>query len=297
MSPDVIGDDYLRTYAARLAAGRMFDRAHGADDIAGAYKGATDAGARGVDVVLNETAARALGFASPKAAIGQLVYTLDDCAHPAGQAVPVIGVMRDVQFGSPLRPAPAVIYRYDSQPFMAGATGEVRFAGVGEAVMVARLRAAWRREAEVVPFVAKSADEGLSDYFLPDERRAHLFTIGSALAVGIGCVGLYGLASFNAARRVREIGIRKTLGASTADIVRLLLVQILRPVLIANLFAWPVAWLATRSWLAGYDQRIALSPLFFVGASALALAVASLTVIGQSLGLATSEPARALRHE
>ena len=83
---------------------------------------------------------------------------------------------------------------------------------------------------------------------MPDEQRARLFTIGAVLAVAIGCLGLYGLASFSTARRVREIGIRKTLGASTADILRLLIGQFLRPVLIANLIAWPLAWLAMRSW-------------------------------------------------
>jgi putative ABC transport system permease protein len=190
-----------------------------------------------------------------------------------------------------------VIYHYDSKPFEGGAVGAVRFAGVGDAVMIARLRAAWRQAAPMVPFLARTADEGLADYYVPDEQRSALFSVGSVLAIGIGCVGLYGLAAFNTARRFKEIGIRKALGASTADVLKLLLSQILRPVLIANLIAWPLAWLAMRQWLAGFDQRIALSPLFFVGAGVLALAVASLTVIAQSLGLARAEPAKALRHE
>ena len=117
------------------------------------------------------------------------------------------------------------------------------------------------------------------------------------LAVAIGCVGLWGLASFNTARRIKEIGIRKTLGASSADVVKLLVGQFLRPVLIANLFAWPLAFFAMRTWLAGFDDRIALSPLFFVAATVLALAIAVLTVLAQSLRAARSTPAWALRHE
>ncbi|WP_334009284.1 ABC transporter permease [Sphingomonas aerolata] len=113
----------------------------------------------------------------------------------------------------------------------------------------------------------------------------------------IGCVGLWGLASFNTARRIREIGIRKTLGASSADIVMLLVGQFLRPVLIANVIAWPLAFVAMRTWLAGFDDRIALSPLYFVGASLLALGIAVLTVLGQSLRASRAAPAWALRHD
>ena len=297
MAQDVVSDDYLKTYGARLAAGRMFDRAHGADDIAGPFSGADNASSRGVDVMLNESAARVLGFADPARAVGQRLVTSDDCGRPNGVAVPVIGVLRDVHFSSPQRPVAPVVYRYDSQPFMGGAVGAVRFAGVSDATMMARLQAVWARDAPMVPFLGKTAEESLSDFYVPDEQRARLFTIGSLLAVGIGCVGLYGLAAFSTARRFREIGIRKTLGASTSDVLKLVLVQILRPVLIANLVAWPVAWFAMRGWLSGFDQRIALSPLFFLAASLLALAVASLTVVAQSLRLARAEPARALRHE
>jgi putative ABC transport system permease protein len=96
---------------------------------------------------------------------------------------------------------------------------------------------------------------------------------------------------------VKEIGIRKVLGASTVDIVRLLVGQFLRPVLLANLLAWPLAYGAMRTWLAGFDDRIALSPLYFIGASLLSVAIAVLTVIGQSLRASRAAPSWALRHE
>lgn len=287
ISTDVVGDDYLKTYGGRLVAGRMFDRIHRQDDFGPLNqtprKGATN-------IVLNERAVRALGFSSPAAAIGQTVYIGDDLS------LPVIGVLRDIHLGSPMSPVEAAGYVYSSYENKRGVAA-VRYAGVSDAEMMARLRATWRRVAPEIPFDAKTADAGLSAYFVPDQQRARLFTVASVLAVAIGCVGLYGLASFNTARRYKEIGIRKTLGASTGDILRLLLVQILRPILIANLIAWPLAWFAMRGWLASFDQRIALSPLYFVAATLLALAIACLTVIAQSLRLARSEPARALRHE
>jgi putative ABC transport system permease protein len=159
------------------------------------------------------------------------------------------------------------------------------------------LAADWRRIVPTDPFRAKPIDQSLGHYYAKDDHQGHLFTIGALLAVGIGCVGLYGLASFNTARRVKEIGIRKTLGASTADILKLLVGQFLRPVVIANLFAWPLAWWATTSYLSGFDQRIALTPAYFLAATALTLLIAVATVAGQAYAVARAEPAKALRHE
>ncbi len=96
---------------------------------------------------------------------------------------------------------------------------------------------------------------------------------------------------------MKEIGIRKTLGASTAEVLRLLIGQFLRPVILANLVGWPLAYVAMQRWLGGFDDRIALSPLFFVGASFAAALIASATVFGQAWRVARAEPARALRHE
>ena len=159
------------------------------------------------------------------------------------------------------------------------------------------LEGLWQRMVPQVPFNAQTADQRLTDFYEADDRATRLFGIGAGLAVLIGCVGLWGLASFNTARRTREIGIRKTLGASSTDIVKLLVGQFLRPVLIANLVAWPLAFLAMRTWLAGFEDAIALSPLFFIGASVVAVAVAVLTVLGQSLRASRAAPAWALRHD
>ena len=154
-----------------------------------------------------------------------------------------------------------------------------------------------QRMAPQVPFGGKSADDRLDDFYKADEQATRLFAIGAGLAVVIGCVGLWGLASFNTARRIKEIGIRKTLGASSGDIVKLLVGQFLRPVLIANLVAWPIAFFAMRTWLAGFVDRISLSPLFFLGATLLAVLIAVLTVLGQALKASRAAPAWALRHD
>ena len=156
----------------------------------------------------------------------------------------------------------------------------------------------WRRIVPTVPMHApRRSKTACSSYYQDDDQHGRLFIIGAILAVLIGCVGLFGLASFNTARRVREIGIRKTLGASTRDILQLLISQFLRPVLLANLIAWPLAWFAMRGWLSGFDQRIPLSPGYFLAATALTLVIAVGTVAGQAFAVARAEPAKALRHE
>jgi putative ABC transport system permease protein len=119
----------------------------------------------------------------------------------------------------------------------------------------------------------------------------------TGLAIVIACLGLFALAAFTAERRTKEIGIRKVLGARTRDIVRLLVWQFSRPVIIANVIAWPVAWWVMRDWLNGFDQRIALTPVPFVIAAAIALGIAIATVAGHAIKIARANPIHALRYE
>ncbi len=280
------GRDYFRVYGARLLAGRLFDASH-ADD-----RGLLTPEQRktaGPNVVLNRKAVTALGFASPAAAIGQAI-------SDGERESTIIGVVDDLRFRSPRDPIDPVAYSYNTVdvpvPFAA-----VRYGGDPKA-MAAAMEAAWKRVVPGVPFQARSVEDNLfRRYYQADAQRSRLFTIGAVLAILIGCIGLYGLAAFDTARRVKEIGIRKTLGASTAEVLRLLIGQFMRPVLLANLVAWPLAYVAMRRWLGGFDDRIALSPVFFVGATLIAVLIAAATVFGQAWRVARAEPARALRHE
>ena len=279
----VVGPRFFDVYGAKVLAGRVFDDAHGGDDKKTLPKGAP------TNIVINRRAVPTLGFHSPRDAIGKTVGV--------GRPRTIVGVIDDMRFLSPREPNSATYYVYHRSPEEEGtAVASVRFTGDPRDTLAA-VRGIWQRMVPQVPFDGDTADKRLAQFYEADDHAAHLFSIGAALAVLIGCVGLWGLASFNTARRVKEIGIRKTLGASSADIVKLLVGQFLRPVLIANLFAWPLAWFAMRTWLAGFDDRIALSPLFFVAATVLALAIAVLTVLAQSLRAARSAPAWALRHE
>lgn len=278
----VVGPDFFRAYAPVLLAGRLFDDAHGADDATDWTKWKD-----GRNVVINRAALSVLGFRSPAQAVGKTV----------GRQAPrtIIGVIDRLRFASPRTPDTATLYQYNCN-VPDSAVGVIRYAGSAAAMRNA-VRATWGKMAPQVPLVALTADQRLSDFYKADDQAARLLGIGAAMAILIACVGLWGLAAFNTARRVREVGIRKTLGASSADIVRLLVLQFLRPILIANLLAWPLAYVAMRTWLAGFGDAVAVSPLYFLGASGVAVVIAALTVLGQALRASRATPAWALRHD
>ena len=279
-----------------MLAGRWFDERPG-DDASVPFPQNREVErqitARGINIVLNASGVRKLGFASPADAIGKTVRM---AFFDAETLVPmtIIGVTRDARFRS-------VRQTIDELAFIntpRGAPGfmVVRFAGDPAAVRE-RVAAAWRELAPDVPFEAKFSEEIVGELYAAEDARARTFAGFALLAVVVGCLGLFGLAAFTAERRTKEIGIRKVLGAKTADIVRLLVWQFSRPVLVANVIAWPVAWWLMRDWLNGFDTRIALTPVPFLLAGLLAAAIAVLTVGGHAFRIARTSPVRALRYE
>ena len=291
-----IKPDFFRTYGARLIAGRFLDLAHGGDNapLPISPSGRFDAQPAMRNVVIDLAALHLLGFQGPADAVGKQVLTADN----TGALLPstVVGVIDNISFQAPHTPTPPTIYDLTTSDFNAQVAG-VRYTNGAPDQLMNRMEADWRRIVPTVPFRGKTVEDSLQRYYQADDQHGRLFVIGAILAVLIGCVGLYGLASFNTARRVREIGIRKTLGASTRDILQLLITQFLRPVLLANVIAWPLAWVAMRGWLSTFDQKISLGPAYFLGATALTLLIAVGTVAGQAYAVARSEPAKALRHE
>jgi putative ABC transport system permease protein len=147
------------------------------------------------------------------------------------------------------------------------------------------------------PFEGWFLSQRINDLYADIQRQSTIFSAFSLVAVLVAALGLLGLAVFTAERRTREIGLRKVLGASRADILRFLGWQFARPVLWANVIAWPLAYLVMRHWLEGFAYHVDLTPLAFVSASVLALVIALVTVCGHALLVARTKPAAALRHE
>ncbi len=247
---------------------------------------------RGMNVVLNVLAAQKLGFADPASAIGKQIRIpmfQNDLMVPAT----IVGVAQNSRFRSVREPVEAMIY-HDSGYYR---WGVARYEGVDPERVRTEAERVWRRHAPAVPFESHFAESRLAELYGADEARGRTFAGFAGLAILIACLGLFGLAAFTAERRTREIGIRKVFGARIRDIVRLLAWQFSKPVVLANLIAWPVAWWVMRDWLNGFDARIDLGPGPFLMAGLLALAIALGTIAGHAVKVARLNPIHALRYE
>lgn len=286
-------------------AGRGFSRSSPRDfrqiDVAAEARGEDESEAfqrafvaRGINIVINAAAVDRLGFDSPAAAVGQTIDAsiVDDTIGfvPAT----IVGVVPNIQVRDMRNPQEAIMYYYDTS-YLTQLMVRVKASEAG--AVRDRIEKVWKRYAPQVPFEAAFADELVAKQYDADEARAKTFAAFAGLAIIVACLGLYGLAAFTAERRTREIGIRKVLGARDGDIVKLLVWQFSRPVLIANIIAWPVAWWLMRDWLDTFADRIDLGPQWFIGAGLLAAFIAAATIISHALKVARQNPALALRYE
>lgn len=241
--------------------------------------------------VVNETAARTLGFAHPADAIGQVFTNLSDVR--SGTRREIIGVVPDFARDSVRTPIAPVIYNNSG-----GYQLDVKLRGGNVPETLAAIDALWKQHSPLpAPIARRFYDSYVQQIYGELTRQGRLFSIFATLALLLAGVGLYGLASFVAERRTREIGIRKALGAETGDVMKLLLWQFARPVVWANLLAWPlVAWIMRR-WLDGFAYHIGLPLWLFPAAAVLALLIALVTVSAHALRVAATRPVESLRYE
>lgn len=286
----VPGDAQLLEFiGAKLIAGRFFSENRLSDlprQIAGTEE-FTQAG------IINETVATQLGFTNPADAVG-ITMDIPDATSGNVLRTNIIGVVNDMHLRSVRDAIDNSIFVVRETPL--GALN-IDLANARSASLRQDIEAIWNRHAPEVPFMYRYIDEEYNAYYEADLRRGEVFAYFSAFAILVSCLGLYGLASFTAERRVKEIGVRKVMGASVTDIVRLLTFQFSKPVLLANLIAWPVAWFVATDWLQGFQYRIDLSPIYFLIAGGTALLIACLTVAGHAYRTAQANPVLALKHE
>ncbi|MFV3077587.1 ABC transporter permease [Niveispirillum fermenti] len=288
MSYQSLGDGFLELYHVKPLAGRLFDPAFGADMIRRPADGETGRAA----AIINETAARLLGLSDPSAAVGRVLRT--GFYNHVPFDLTIIGVIPDVRFRSlKYGVQPTVMYQQEAQYRVLS----VRFDGKDPAALLSQVEDIWGRMVTDRPFKAAFVEDLITAQYNDERVQATVFAAFSGLAILVACLGLYGLTGFAARRRTKEIGLRKVFGATVAQIVALLVWQFSRPVMIANLIAWPVAWWLLRDWLDGFDQRVALSPAYFLAAGVAALLIAWATVAGHAAVTAMAPPVRALRHE
>ena len=287
----------FRTLGMHLLAGRGVTEAREADIGASASgpdeEHTTLVERRGLNVVLSESAAHLFGYATPASAIGRQIDPDTDDGHAVAPYT-IVGVVNDARFESARFNSVPKLYYVAPSGYLSIA---VRFENEDGAAVMSAIERLWKASVNRATFSAFFADRRIANMYSADERRGKLFAIFTGFAVLISCLGLFGLAAFTAQRRTKEIGIRKVLGARTRDIIRLLVWQFTRPVLVANLIAWPVAWWVMRNWLNEFQDRIAIGPTPFAIAGGIALLIAVGTVVGHALKVARANPIHALRHE
>ena len=281
------GFGFFEVYGLTPIAGRSFARDRGEDAI-------PEIEAAEGTAILNETAVHVFGFASPEAALGhELIMELD----PAGtvrQPRRVVGVVPDFPLSSIRSTIPPTVFVVEPSwsTYL-----NVKLTGADVPETLAAIDRIWKEMVPAQPIWRQFIDDRLEKLYRDVTRQGQVFAGFAIVAVAIACLGLFGLAAFTAERRTKEIGIRKAMGASTADIVALLIWEFARPVLLANVIAWPLAYIVMRRWLDGFAYRIPLDPLIFVGAGLAALAIACSITLFHAVQVARSRPVLALRYE
>jgi putative ABC transport system permease protein len=288
---------FFELHGLRPLAGRFFSRTQGQDMV-------LDKPGAGPDVqpsiVVNESAARQLGFSRPADAVGKIVsWTRWSASTDPGKlATPrpsqIVGVVGDFTLGSIRTPIEPVIYHVE--PLGTGAL-LAKLDGRSIPETLTAINRLWRQTGNDRSPGLAFEDRAVQALYEDVITQGIVIAICAGLAILIACVGLFALAAFTTERRTKEIGVRKAMGASTLDVVALLLGQFSRPVLWANLIAWPAAWWAMNRWLGGFAYRVDLPLWLFVGAMAVAVAIALATVFTHAWMAARAKPVGALRYE
>lgn len=287
-----LGFGFLEAYGIEPVAGRTFDESFGTDVIQDISDEEDRIGT--ASVILNQSAVRSFGFSSPEEAVGQ---TLRANVFRSGQHdLTIVGVVPDVYFRSVKFGVRATAYWVRPRSFD---VATITYNTNDIPGLIEGMEAVWREQMPLSPIAYEFVSEMLAAQYEQENRQAELFAAFSVLAIVVASLGLFGLASFTAEQRTKEIGIRKVLGATIRDIVQLLVWQFSRPVLIANLIAWPTAWYFMSDWLDGFSYSLGDSYIFAAAAIAglVALLIAWATVAGRAYRVAQTNPISALRYE
>jgi putative ABC transport system permease protein len=277
-----VDEQFIPVMGVKLIAGRNFDRTVSFDTVN--------------NIIVNETLVRESLGLTPGEAIG---HEIKASLRPGKTGKPsvkvIVGVVRDFNFerlNKKVRPQlfsmpahfnPSVIF--------------VHLRGGDPTPVLNRMAAAWRRLSPEIPFRYSFLDEGLDNFYKSESRWGNIIACAGGISIFLACLGLFGLAALAAANRLKEIGIRRVLGASTSTIVRLLTGGFLRLVLSASLIATPIAWMIMNRWLRDYAYRIDIGWRVFAFSAIAALVIAFLTIGIQAWRAARANPVENLRVE
>lgn len=274
---NTMDDEFIDVYKMKLLAGRKFSRHRVSDEDSA--------------VILTESASRILGFKNPGDAIGKILHVpvFDDDAKPI-----IVGVVNDYHQLSLKKTLDAGLFlssMYNGEYY------SVRVKANNLSQIVDYVRSSWTKAFPGNPFDYFFLDDYFNRQYSNERKFGKLFTTFAVLAIVIGCVGLFGLSSYMAGQRRKEISIRKVLGASVTNISTLLSKDILKLILISIVSATPISWFVMDKWLQDFAYRVDMEWWVFVVAGGMALLIAMVTVSYQAVKAALVNPVRNLRGE
>ena len=278
---------FFESYQITPLAGRLFDENYGTDAIQPLPEDSDEIGR--ASIILNRTATQKLGFTNPELAVGKTLA--------AGRyQYTIIGVIPDIHYRSIKFGIRASVYMLNPER---NRVANIAFDSTNVPALMEKVQQIWKDNVPMQPIDLQFLSEMMSAQYRDETTTAQLFLAFSVLAIIVACLGLYGLSAFTVERRTKEIGIRKVMGATVTDIVKLLIWQFSKPVMLANLIAWPIAVYAMMQWLQAFPYRIDswyfLPICLTVGA--LSIAIAWTTVGGNAARVARRNPSFSLRYE
>jgi putative ABC transport system permease protein len=268
-------DGFIPTFGMKMAAGRNFSKAYATDSS---------------NFIINASAAKILGWNTPDNAIDkEIAY--------GGKNGKIIGVVNDFHFESMHQKIIPLLMRMPSLTNNNYNRLSIKIDGAHMQQGINAIERSWKKIQPEVPFGYGFIDERFQELYHTEQQQGSLFTIFSFIAIFIACLGLFGLSAFTITQRVKEIGVRKVLGASISQIVTELSKDFLKLVFIASVIALPVAWYAMNKWLLDFAFRISIQWWVFVMAGIIAVVIAFVTISFQSIKAATANPVKSLRSE
>lgn len=269
--------DYIKTMGMEMVKGRNFSKDFGSDSSA---------------IIITETTARLLGFEDP---IGKVIYSPNGNPGVANAFLPlqIIGVVKDFHFESLRKVSGPLCF------LLRNSTGLASFKVTAASVkdLIPAIESKWKALAPGMPFRFRFMNDSFNEMYRNEERAGTIAIVFALLAIFIACLGLFGLVTYMAEQRTKEIGIRKVLGASVSNVVTLLSKDFLLLVVLASLLAFPVAWWAMNKWLQDFEYRVSVNAWVFIIAGAAAVLIAFVTVSFQAIKSALANPVESLRTE
>jgi len=275
LNANLTDEGYIETMGMELVKGRYFSKEFAADTGR---------------IVLNETAVALLGWDDP---IGKITYLWGENSLP----LEVIGVVKDYHWESKhMKVRPHALMHlgvgYGAPRYLS-----VRIAGTDYQKMIKKLQEDWEQNVPEIPFEYEILDKHYESIYQNEQQTRTLLYLFAVIAIFISCLGLFGLASFLAERRTKEIGIRKTNGATTANILGLLSLDFTKWVVLANIIAWPITWWAIKKWLESFAYRVGIPAWIFLAAGLIAFMIAMMTVSFHAIRASRQNPGTSLRYE